>query len=170
MSTAHAAHSAGDHAHDDHARGDHAHDFDGEPVQALPADEPRTPSWLPILGLLLFVTAGVGLLVMGDKTDEAGAQAAPTAAAQAAPPATEQPAAPPVRLPVRPSPEAQPQQQPGNPAPAASGAASALEPTLRGLTPEQVQGLQRQFEQERGKAAAGDAAKAPKAPAPPARK
>lgn len=159
MTTAHAAHGAGDHAHDDHA-----HDFDGEPIQALPADEPRTPSWLPILGLLLFVTGGVALLVMGDKPDEGAAQAAPTAAAVAAPAPTTEPVNPPVRLPIRPPSGAEPQ---ANPAPAGSG----LEPTLRRLTPEQIQGLQKQFEQERSKRepAAGDAAKAPKAPAPPAR-
>jgi hypothetical protein len=63
MSTAPAAPADPDLDHDDHA-----HAFDGEPVQTLPADEPPTPSWLPILGLLLFVFAGVALLATGDKS------------------------------------------------------------------------------------------------------
>jgi hypothetical protein len=160
MSTAHAAPPAGDHAHDDHA-----HDFDGEPIQALPADEPRTPSWLPILGLLLFVTAGVGLLITSDKPDEGAVKTATASASappEAAPAASAQAVNPPVRLPIRPSPNAQP---PANPAPAASG----LEPALRQLTPEQIQGLQKQFEQARGKHAPG-AADTAKPAAPPGTK
>lgn len=143
MSTAHAAPHAGDHAHDDHA-----HDFDGEPIQALPADEPPTPAWLPILGLLLFVTAGVALLITGDKPAEGAAQAAPSAsaAAEAAAPAPAQPVnALPVRpLPARPAPDTQ---APPSPAPAGSG----LDPALRRLTPEQIKGLQKQVEQEQAK-------------------
>jgi len=36
-----------------------AHAFTGEPIQVLPADEPRTPGWLPLLGIALFTGAAV---------------------------------------------------------------------------------------------------------------
>ena len=37
--------------HDDHA-------FTGEPVQVLSPDEPRTPGWIPLLGIAFFTDAG----------------------------------------------------------------------------------------------------------------
>jgi hypothetical protein len=132
MSTAPAAPAA-------HADDDHAHAFDGEPVQTLPDDEPRTPSWLPLLGLLLFVGAGVALLVTGDKPDTSAAKAAPKApAAQTAQPANALPEVP------RPS---RPPQAPANPTPVGS------EAPLRRLTPEQLQTIQKQLEQEKAKRA-----------------
>ena len=83
MSTAHAAPSAGDHAGHGHA--DHAHDFDGEPATELPPDEPLTPGWVPVLGAVLFLTAGVAFLAMSDKpAAPGGAAAAPSASAAAA--------------------------------------------------------------------------------------
>ena len=62
MSAAHDAH--GDHAAGHHASHDHDH-FDNDPVQELPADEPRTPTWIPIVGLLLFFFAGTAWLLAG---------------------------------------------------------------------------------------------------------
>jgi hypothetical protein len=50
MSSADDAH--GSDAHD-------AHTFTGEPVQELAPDEPRTPGWLPVLGVVLFTAATV---------------------------------------------------------------------------------------------------------------
>jgi hypothetical protein len=49
------------HAHDAHdAHEDHT--FAGEPVTALPPDEPRTPGWIPVLGIALFAAAAVWAL------------------------------------------------------------------------------------------------------------
>lgn len=127
MSTAPAAPAA-------HADDDHAHAFDGEPIQTLPADEPPTPSWLPLLGLLLFVCAGVALLVTGGTPDDSAGKAAPPA--QTAQPADAAPEVP------RPSP---PPKAPANPAPAGS------EAPLGGLTPEQVQIIQQQIEQAKAR-------------------
>jgi hypothetical protein len=91
-------------AHDAHA--DHA--FTGEPVQQVAPDEPRTPGWLPLLGVALFTTAAVALLVSHGAESAAPAadvaakpdQAQPVVTAAAvkprmAPPAAPQPAAPP---------------------------------------------------------------------------
>jgi len=84
-------------AHDAHAQtGEHdAHEaFTGEPVNVLPADEPRTPGWLPLLGLALFTGGAVVLLtgLSSSPADEMPAEAPPAAvpataiAVQAAPP------------------------------------------------------------------------------------
>jgi hypothetical protein len=51
----HDAHDSHDAAHDGHAA------FDGEPTNTLPADEPRTPGWLPLVGLALFALGGFAL-------------------------------------------------------------------------------------------------------------
>jgi hypothetical protein len=82
MTTAHAEPSAGDHAHAD----DHAHAFDDEPIKTLPADEPRTPAWLPLLGLVLFVGVGVAFRATGNTTAPTAAPTAPTAAPATAAP------------------------------------------------------------------------------------
>lgn len=90
--------------HGDHA---HAHAFDGEPVQVLPPDEPRTPGWVPLLGVLLFVLGGVVILLSGD--DDAASGTAPekttaeTTRPQAAAPPAPQPPAPPGAAPTAPA-------------------------------------------------------------------
>jgi len=72
------------------------HAFTGEPVQVLPADEPPTPGWLPLVGLALFTGAAIVLLVGHSNAEvagaPAGAEAAPAAIAVTAP---ARPAAPP---------------------------------------------------------------------------
>jgi hypothetical protein len=75
-----ATHAAADHDHD--------HAFDGEPTDVLPADEPRTPGWLPALGIVLFVSAAVAFLATRDD----GAQPAADNAAVAPPAAAPAPA------------------------------------------------------------------------------
>jgi hypothetical protein len=91
MSSAHDAPLGSAHSHQ-------AHDaFDGEPATTLPADEPRSPAWLPLLGLALFVGAGVYFLVGGDNPGGATTKLAPMElpappAPQAAPPAGQPPA------------------------------------------------------------------------------
>jgi hypothetical protein len=50
----------------------------------LDPDEPRTPLWLPLLGLTLFLSALIYLLVGG--TETAPVAAAPEGSASAAPP------------------------------------------------------------------------------------
>jgi hypothetical protein len=60
----------------------------------LDPDEPRTPLWLPLLGLCLFVAALIYFLAGETKNTQAQERAAPAASASvAAQPA--QPAAPP---------------------------------------------------------------------------
>lgn len=72
------------HDHHDDDGSAHAHDFDGEPVQELAAGEPRTPSWVPMLGLGLFLVAGIyGLRAMGSG-EAAGAAPGASASASAA--------------------------------------------------------------------------------------
>ncbi|MCC6552079.1 MAG: hypothetical protein IT372_03525 [Polyangiaceae bacterium] len=119
MSTAHHAHAAG--AHD--------HDFDGEPARDLPADEPRTPGWIPAVGAALFVAAGVAFLI------DLGPAPAPE------PPAKAPAAAPaPVRVEPRPQPPAA--APPATPPPPPSG-------SLKKLTPEQMDMIKRQLERSR---------------------
>ena len=104
------------HAHDAHD----AHAFTGEPIQVLPADEPRTPGWLPLLGVALFTGAAVIFLAGRGASPDATAPAvtAPAATAPAAAVAT----APAVVRPARP--------QPGLQGPGGA-------PTARPLTPDQ---------------------------------
>lgn len=127
MSAAHDAHADHDAGHNDASHHDH---FDNEPVQELAADEPRTPGWVPVLGLALFFIAGTAWLFMSptDAKDKPEAERAPVAAAPAAPP----PVAP------NPVPQAAPQ---GRPVPAAVGSGS-----LRQLSPEQAAQIQKQIE------------------------
>jgi hypothetical protein len=97
MSSAHDAHQQhqADH-HDDHA-------FTGEPVDELPPDEPRTPGWLPVLGVVLFTLAAVVILV-GRTSSDASTSDAPAGAAEHAVGAAPKPAAPPATA-VHASPE-----------------------------------------------------------------
>ncbi len=130
-------------SHDTHAAIDHDdHAFDGEPTDVLAADEPRTPGWLPALGAVLFVSAAVAFLA----TRETSAQPS-TPAPEKAVAAAE---APQPQL-QRPAPAAAPA-----PPPAQSGAAD----TLRRLSPEQLQALQKQLEALKAKQAAPGAAAA----------
>ncbi len=135
MSAAHDAH--GDHAAGPHdASHDHDH-FDNDPVQELPADEPRTPVWIPVLGLALFFVAGTAWLLMGSG-DESAEPKADTAPAMVAPPAAAPPPQPPAQVQPARVPPAQPQARP-TPAPLGSGG-------LRQLTPDQAKEIQKQIE------------------------
>jgi hypothetical protein len=84
------------HGHDD---ADTAHDDHHEPETSsddFPADEPRSPGWLPLLGGALFLAGIAAFLAFG--TDSTGdAQAAPAATVAAAPAA---PPAPPAQRPA----------------------------------------------------------------------
>lgn len=84
MSTAPDAHAHGA-EHDAHEA------FTGEPVSVLPADEPRTPGWLPLLGAALFTGAAVVFLASLPPSPDAGK---PAQAQAAAPPAELQGARP----------------------------------------------------------------------------
>jgi hypothetical protein len=127
MSAAHDGHADAGH----HDASDHDH-FDNEPIKELPADEPRTPGWIPILGLALFFLAGTAFLVMGRSDEDAApkAEAAPVAAQPVAQPAPQPPPNPGV--------QAAPPQKP-TPAPIGSGG-------LRQLSPEQAQAIQKQID------------------------
>ena len=134
-------------SHDTHAAAaDHDHAFDGEPTHELPADEPRTPGWVPVLGAVIFASAAVAFLATREASPKPAAPE-PVAVAVAAP----LPVAPPV-----------PQQRVAmpSPVPAVSGADAAL----RRLSPEQIAALQKQIEAMKAKQGAA----APTA-APPAR-
>jgi hypothetical protein len=63
------------------------HPFDPTPIQALPPDEPPTPSWLPIVGVALFVVVGSWWALSGDDaaTGAAAGSSAPPVKASAAP-------------------------------------------------------------------------------------
>jgi hypothetical protein len=125
MSAAHEAHEAKD------AAGDH--DFDGEPTRVLPPDEPRTPGWVPALGLLLFLTVLIAFLIRSKDDAGTGEPAAPKAEAAAQPARPVVPAAAP-GLPAG--------GPPARPAPAASGSAA-----LPQLSPDQIQQIRKAIEQ-----------------------
>jgi hypothetical protein len=126
-------------SHDTQGAADHDHAFDGEPTDELPADEPRTPGWLPALGMVLFAAAAVAFLATRETPAPTEAPA-PEKAAVAAPAA---PAANAAMQRI-----AQPMA-----APAGSDAAAALQR----LSPEQRAALQKQIEIMKAKAAAGAA-------------
>ena len=134
MSSAPEAH-ASPHGHDDHHAGD------GEPVQSLPADEPRTPGWIPALGLALFVGCAIALLASGTDETKPVAVAAIEAAA-----------------PVAPSP-------PPRTAPALAAPAGSAAPMQR--TPEQLAEVRKKIIEARARASGQPAA--PPAPPAPAR-
>jgi hypothetical protein len=128
MSSAADAPGATPHAHDAHD----AHDaFTGEPVDTLPADEPRTPGWLPLLGLGLFVSAGVYFLVTGDHPEGATQKLTPMELPAPPPQAVAQPAH------VAPG---------GVPGPPGSDG-------LRKLNPQQMEDLRKKIEDARAKGA-----------------
>jgi hypothetical protein len=107
--------SSAPHAHDDDS---HGHAFTGEPIRELPADEPRTPGWLPVLGVALFTLAAVYVLA-GHATAEGGDGATNAVA-------TAQADAPRTAAPVR--------AETVRAAPVGSGAA----PNIRPLSPDQI--------------------------------
>jgi hypothetical protein len=124
-----------DTAHD----ADHA--FDGEPVKALAADEPKTPGWLPLLGIALFIILGV-YAIAGER-DERAAFTPPTRVAVAAQPAASAAGAG--------SAAARPRRNINIPRPSVSAAA----PRKR-LSPEEIQALKKRLEDAKkpGEAAA----------------
>lgn len=145
MSTAHS------HDHAVAAHGADAHHFDGEPAGELPADEPPTPIWVPILGLVLFVLAGTAFLAGAAADAPATAPAQGTEKEAAARPAPTPPA-------QRPDAQALPaglqQIQPlqrGVPA-IASGSVPAA--NLRKLTPEEEAAMRKRLLEARSKAGA----------------
>ena len=126
-------------AHDSHDE----HAFDGDPATVLPADEPRTPGWIPALGVVLFLAAAIWLLadLKGDGPPPK-VTSEPRAAATAA-----------VAMPTQ---------------PAAAGASAKTPPS-----PERMAEIKKRMEDARAKRAAGgdkpaaSAAKpAPSAPKP----
>ena len=130
MSSAHDAHGAATPAHHDH---DH---FDGEPTNELSPGEPRTPGWLPALGLALFTAAAVWMLVGSDAEGAGSAQLAAEQKPIAAAPAPEAPAA--AEPIMRPRPQAGAEPQPAGSA-------------VRKLTPQQVDDLKKRIEEARAK-------------------
>jgi hypothetical protein len=79
-------------AHDAaHAAAAHHVDFDPEPIRELPPDEPRSPMWLPLVGLGLLAAGGLWLGLRTGALDSAAAPAA-TATASAGATAAPRPA------------------------------------------------------------------------------
>ena len=58
----------------------------------FPADEPRSPGWLPLLGGALFLAGIFAFIVLGSDDAPVDATAAPTVAAAPAPKPTTRPA------------------------------------------------------------------------------
>lgn len=134
----------------------HEHAFDGEPVSALAADEPRTPGWLPALGGALFVIAAVWFLAIS-KGDDAAAAAAASASASAVAPPTSAPAAPHA---AAPQPEGagrprNPMQPTRAPSMAREGAAAGTPPppasAVHKYTPEELARLRKAIDEQHGK-------------------
>ncbi len=142
MSSSHDAHgdTAAAHHHDDHA-------FDGEPAKELSPGEPRTPSWLPMLGAALFVAGGIYLLARGGDAADAEGSAPPPV------PVTAAVAAPPMPMP-------QPQQQPR---PIQAGAVPSGAKGIQGASPGQAAELQKKIDdlKARGLMPKGKGAAAP---------
>ena len=131
-------------SHDTHAAADHDHAFDGEPTDELPADEPRTPGWIPALGAVLFVSAAVAFLATRESVPQPAAPAPEVPAAGA-----------PLVAPAAPQ---MPQQRIAmpSPTPVGSGAAAALQR----LSPDQLQALQKQIDAMKARQGAAPAAPA----------
>ena len=120
MSSAHDAHGASAHAHDDHDA------FDGEPAKELSPGEPRSPAWLPAVGLALFSCVAVYMLASGDAPASSAVAVKPLVAPEAHAPAAAAPAA-----------------RRGAPAPAGSG--------LRKLSPQQMEEMKKRIDEARAK-------------------
>lgn len=132
MSAAHDAHADASAGHHD------AHDhFDNEPATELGADEPRTPNWVPYLGLALFFSAGVAMMVCSGEDKPTADKPATAGVVQAAPPPTPQ---------GQPMPQARPAMiQPGQ---AGQPGQPANNP-LQQISPEQREQIQKLIEQQR---------------------
>jgi hypothetical protein len=113
----HGGHDSGHDGGHDGGHDDHAHHFDGDPITELPADEPRTPGWMPALGAGVFLVGAIYFL-SADKAPDATAEGA-----QAAPPAVAQVAAP------KPQPQPQPQPQ-AKPTATVPGGVAGLDPEM----------------------------------------
>ena len=86
------------HGHDQAAQAHDAHDdFDPEPANELSPDEPRSPAWLPVLGVALFLAGGIWFLARGGGDEKSGVAASASAAASAAAAPVNAPPATPVR-------------------------------------------------------------------------
>jgi hypothetical protein len=114
-----------------------AHAFTGEPVQVLPPDEPRTPGWVPLLGLALFTGAAIVLLASH------GAAGAPDGAAVADAAIT--------AVAVKPEQEAkapapQPRTPPPAPPPRTPPPLAAVRDAASKLTPEQMAQVRKNVE------------------------
>jgi Kinesin associated protein len=158
--------------HDDHdpaAAADPGHDaFDGEPTHVLAADEPRTPAWLPVLGLSLFAVGAVWFLASRApaRPPEPPPSAIAAVAAAANVPAPNRNTKPidPSHPPMAIMPQGQqpgqlvPPGQPGQP-----GQQDA-EGALKKLTPEQIRELQKRIEEMKARQQQQGAAAQPPAP------
>ncbi len=86
-------------------KGPEAHEshepFDPEPVTALSPGEPKTPTWIPIVGAVLFVLAGVYLLISGDDAQSDETRQVVTQRQATALPAQQRPAKQRARRPSR---------------------------------------------------------------------
>jgi hypothetical protein len=140
MSSAHDAPGASAHAHDVH---DDQHAFDGEPARELSPGEPRSPNWLPVVGVALFSLVGVYMLSGGD--GPAAALTPPRPLPVEAAPAPAPPPAPPpaATATARSAPAQYPVPPLGDVAPAGSG--------VRKLSPDQVEQLKKRIEEARSK-------------------
>ncbi len=152
MSSSHDAPHGAATAHAAHDHGDHG--FDDTPASELGPGEPRTASWVPAVGLALFLGAAVYALASAADEGKLGAAAAPAPSA-VAPAAT--PAMPALR----------PVQPPGGVQPPAGASGRPLPER----SPEQLAEIRRRVieaQQKRGQAGATGAPAVPAAPAPPA--
>lgn len=121
--------------HDDHA-------FDDTPATALPVDEPRTPGWLPAVGLALLLAAVVAVLASGDDAPRSAVpvrELEPAAAEAAAERPANQPTA--IRAPT--------------------SLASAIAQPRPPRSPEQARELQKRIQEAREKLAAPPPAEPP---------
>lgn len=125
---AHAATAATD-AHDDHA-------FDDTPLRDLPPDEPRTPGWLSLLGVAVFVMGAVAVLATGEA--DGGEGRAPTDGAR------------PKAAVDRPSEERAVEARPPTARPSPAGSQAEA---VRRLSPEQAREIQKRLDQIRRKRA-----------------
>ena len=152
MSAAHDAHADASAGHHD------AHDhFDNEPATELGADEPRTPNWVPYLGLALFFSAGVACMLCSDEDKPAADKPVAAAVAVEAAPAA-QPM--PREMPM-------PGVRPGTPVPLQPGQPAGANGinALKQLDPNQAKELQKLIDQQRAQQPGANGA-APPVPQP----